>query len=341
MTPAWCVPISDPGTPTEGSTGTNTPDTSTPYFAGVAGDTSGLVAGDVVWAGQWNGGATAPVVSSGSFTYPFACEVALSGGLPDDGTLTLTCWILGVAQAVQLYVTFSAAGTVATWGIAGTPTSLRDDFTGSGTMTDRLPDLEGWIPGGQWKKSGVNDMTVAGGVVTSAFTGAAAQYPLPDVDVDSPAMPGSDEGFVLETRFRVLASTPVTSYCSFELRDHNDLNWIHFGVYYDSGQHIFYGEAYTNTFGDDSYEEVAGVVVQDAWINLRAAVSPDGKVAVWLDDVLQFTLDIGIPFTSLRLKFVKLDVPVTAEVDYLYVSPGEAPGVDSFWTGFVNTREVV
>lgn len=341
MTPAWCVPVSDPGTPTEGSSGTNTPDTSTPYFAGVAGDTSGLVAGDVVWTSQWDGGATQPSVSSGSFTYPFSCEVSVSGGLPDDGTLTLTCWILGVAQAVQLYIEFSDSGDTATWGIAGTPSSLRDDFTGSGTMTNRLPDLEGWIPGGQWKKSGVNDLTVAGGVVTSTFTSALAQYPLPDVDVDSPAMPGSENGFVLETRFRVLASTPVTNYCNFELRDLDDLNWIHFGVYYSSGQHWFFGEAYTNTFANDTYDEIAGVVTEGAWVDLRAVVSPDGKVAVWLNDVLRFTLDLGIPFTDLSLKFVKLDVPVTAEVDYLYVSPGEGPGPNSFWTGFVNTREVV
>lgn len=341
MIPAWCVPISDPGTPTEGSTGTNSPDTSTPYFAGVDGDTSGLIAGDVVWVGQWNGGAIEPVVSSGSFTYPFSCEVSVSGGLPDDGTLTLTCWILGVAQPVQLYVEFSDAGGTATWGIAGTPTTLRDNFTGTGTMTDRLPDLEGWIPGGQWKKSGVNDMTVAGGVVTSTFTGAQAQYPLPDVDVDSPALPGSENGFVLETRFRVLVSTPVTSYCSFELRDHDDLNWINFGVYFSSGEHVFFGEAYTNSFANDSYDEIGSVVVQDAWVVLRAVVAPNGTVEVWLDGVLRFTLNLTIPFTDLSLKFVKLDVPVTSEVDYVYVSPGSAPEVDSFWTGFVNTREAV
>lgn len=83
------------------------------------------------------------------------------------------------------------------------------------------------------------------------------------------------------------------------------------------------------------------MVTEDAWVDLRAVVSPGGTVEVWLNDVLRFTLNIGVPFASLALKFVKVEIPVTAEVDYIYVSPGAGPGPNAFWTGFVNTREVV
>lgn len=208
---------------------------------------------------------------------------------------------------------------------------LDDEFTGSGVIADRTPDTAGWVAGGQWKKIVLNDIAVSGGIATSAFASAEAQYPLAGVNVDSPAMPGSDEGFTLEARFRVLVSAPTTTYFNVELRDLNDFNWIHFGIYFSSGQHWFFGEAYTNDFANDAYDEVAGFVTEDVWVNLRAVVSPTGTVEVWLDDVLRFTLDMGVPFAELSLKFVRIQVPQTCELEYIRVSSDPAPVVPLRW----------
>ena len=207
-----------------------------------------------------------------------------------------------------------------------------DEFSGSGVMADRVPDTAGWIVGGQWKKGiGVNDIDVAGGIATSTTTNPEAQYPLAAVNVDSPPMPGSEGGYTVEARFRVLVSTPVTTYFNLELRDLNDFNWIHFGVYFDSGQHWFFGEAYTNDFANDSYDEVAAVVTEDAWVDFKAVVIPNGTVEVWLDGVLRFTLNMGVPFADLSLKFVKVLVPSNTELEYIRASAVPAPPTPLRW----------
>ncbi|RST54104.1 hypothetical protein [Variovorax sp. DXTD-1] len=119
MIPAWCDPTSDPANPVEGSSGSGNVEISSPYYASLAGDTTGLVSGDVLWTSQWNGGAPAPDFSgTGSFSYPFSCEVAMWSGMPADGTLTITCWIHGVEQQTQLFITFNSAAQTAAWGIS-------------------------------------------------------------------------------------------------------------------------------------------------------------------------------------------------------------------------------
>ena len=116
MLPAWCVPVAYPDTPVPGSSGSGNVVISSPYFASIAGDTSGIAPEDVLWTGEWNGGPKQPSVSGGSFSYPFACEVSMWSGKPDNGTLTLTCSVLGVALPLQLYITFDSAAGAAAWG---------------------------------------------------------------------------------------------------------------------------------------------------------------------------------------------------------------------------------
>ena len=52
---------------------------------------------------------------------------------------------------------------------------------------------------------------------------------------------------------------------------------------------------------------------------------------MWLDDVLRFTLDIGVPFADLSLKFVRIQVPQTCELEYIRVTSDPAPVVPLRW----------